>query len=555
MDDSTRFPDAFLWGAATSAYQIEGSPLADGAGSEHLAPLRAHPRADRRAARPATSPAITTAAARRRAAAWASSASNAYRFSIAWSRVLPAGRGAGESRRASPSTTGSSTRCSRTASSRWSPSTTGTCPPRSTIAAAGSTPTSPTGSPTTRAVMFRALGDRVPHVGDPERAVGRHRRRLSPRRARARTPQRCTRRRSPRTTCCARTARRSRPSGRSAGDEIGLVVNLEPKYPASDTPADLAATARADAYMNRQYLDPVFLGRYPEELPEIFGDAWPEHPDADIAAHPASRSTFSASTTTRASVSATTPRRSRSGAGGGAPGRSMPHRDRAGKCFPQGLTAVLLWVQAALRGAAPLRHRERRRLLRPTVGRPTAWIDDPLRVRVPARHISAARTTRSRRASTCAATSPGRCSTTSSGASGTRSGSGSCTWTTRRSNARRRRARGSTPRSSAANGEVLSSRARDDGSVRKDCDGLPPPVTIAAASERRPRQPASRMRTPPTDRRFRSSRIVIAEPAECVESPRRDARRSSTQASGHARADHESGRPRARRRRSRASTA
>jgi beta-glucosidase len=29
---SYRFPDDFLWGAATSAYQIEGSPLADGAG-------------------------------------------------------------------------------------------------------------------------------------------------------------------------------------------------------------------------------------------------------------------------------------------------------------------------------------------------------------------------------------------------------------------------------------------------------------------------------------------------------------------------------------------
>ena len=27
-----RFPRSFVWGAATAAYQIEGSPLADGAG-------------------------------------------------------------------------------------------------------------------------------------------------------------------------------------------------------------------------------------------------------------------------------------------------------------------------------------------------------------------------------------------------------------------------------------------------------------------------------------------------------------------------------------------
>jgi beta-glucosidase len=61
-----------------------------------------------------------------------------------------------------------------------------------------------------------------------------------------------------------------------------MVVNLEPKYPASDSPEDVAATARADAYMNRQYLDPLFFGRYPDEMQEIFGDAWPEWPADDM---------------------------------------------------------------------------------------------------------------------------------------------------------------------------------------------------------------------------------------------------------------------------------
>ena len=47
--------------------------------------------------------------------------------------------------------------------------------------------------------------------------------------------------------------------------QVGLVVNLEPKYPASDSAPRSSPRRRArDAYMNRQYLDPVFLGRYPE---------------------------------------------------------------------------------------------------------------------------------------------------------------------------------------------------------------------------------------------------------------------------------------------------
>jgi beta-glucosidase len=65
---------------------------------------------------------------------------------------------------------------------------------------------------------------------------------------------------------------------------IGLVVNLEPKYAASDDAADQAAQRRAQAYMNARYLDPLLLGRYPAELREVFGDAWPAWIEEEAAA-------------------------------------------------------------------------------------------------------------------------------------------------------------------------------------------------------------------------------------------------------------------------------
>jgi beta-glucosidase len=64
--------------------------------------------------------------------------------------------------------------------------------------------------------------------------------------------------------------------------QIGLVVNLEPKDPATSSAEDAKAAQRGDAYMNRQYLDPVFKGHYPEEMKDIFGQAWPEFPADDF---------------------------------------------------------------------------------------------------------------------------------------------------------------------------------------------------------------------------------------------------------------------------------
>lgn len=64
--------------------------------------------------------------------------------------------------------------------------------------------------------------------------------------------------------------------------EIGIVVNLEPKYAASSSVEDWSAMERTHAYMNRQYLDPIFLGAYPKELADIFEDAWPRFDPEDM---------------------------------------------------------------------------------------------------------------------------------------------------------------------------------------------------------------------------------------------------------------------------------
>jgi len=66
--------------------------------------------------------------------------------------------------------------------------------------------------------------------------------------------------------------------------QIGLVVNIEPKYPASEHPDDIAATQRATAYMNEQYLDPALKGTCPPELRDVFGEAWVDWSDEDLRA-------------------------------------------------------------------------------------------------------------------------------------------------------------------------------------------------------------------------------------------------------------------------------
>jgi beta-glucosidase len=52
---------------------------------------------------------------------------------------------------------------------------------------------------------------------------------------------------------------------------MGIVLNLSPIHPATDSQADLEAATRADAGLNRLFLDPLFKRQYPPELIEGLG--------------------------------------------------------------------------------------------------------------------------------------------------------------------------------------------------------------------------------------------------------------------------------------------
>jgi beta-glucosidase len=127
-------------------------------------------------------------------------------------------------------------------------------------------------------------------------------------------------------------------------NRIGIVVNLEPKYPATQAEADLAATGRVDAYMNRQFLDPVFLGNYPAEMREVFGDAWPEWPDADMRQIRQAIDFVGVNYYTRSVV------HSVPGAGwlqaSAVPQEGATHTETGWEVYPEGLTDVLKWVHA-----------------------------------------------------------------------------------------------------------------------------------------------------------------------------------------------------------------
>ena len=64
--------------------------------------------------------------------------------------------------------------------------------------------------------------------------------------------------------------------------EVGIVLHLRPVHPATDSDLDKAAAWRYDGVINRFFLDPVFLGRYPEDTWNLLEIVMPKIEDGDM---------------------------------------------------------------------------------------------------------------------------------------------------------------------------------------------------------------------------------------------------------------------------------
>ena len=66
------------------------------------------------------------------------------------------------------------------------------------------------------------------------------------------------------------------------GSHVGITLNLDTPYAASDSPEDAAAALWVDGLHNRWFLDPLFRGAYPEDMAEAWREIMPEIRDGDL---------------------------------------------------------------------------------------------------------------------------------------------------------------------------------------------------------------------------------------------------------------------------------
>ena len=383
MTKHIQFPKDFLWGCATSAYQIEGSPLADGAGASVWHRFSHTPGR----VQDGDTADVSCDHYRRYESdvdLMHSLGLNAYRFSIAWGRVLPDGIG-----RINAAGLDFYERLVDRLLSR------GIQPMVTLFHWDLPAALDDRGGWLNRDiakwfaeyadVVFRRLDDRVQYwttLNEPWVVVdgGYLHGVLAPGHRNVYEAPLASHHLL---MAHGAAVQAYRATGRN---KIGLVVNIEPKYPASQADADLAATRRAEAYMNRQYLEPALLGTYPEELVEVFGNAWPKWPASDLQLIRQPIDYLGVNYYTRSVVRFDL---------NAWPLKAMPvkqkqhtHTETGWEVFPQGLTDTLLWIRDNY-GNPPVYITENGAAFFDPPQVEGSLLEDPLRVDYLRKHITA----------------------------------------------------------------------------------------------------------------------------------------------------------------------
>ena len=385
MSEHFEFPADFLWGAATAAYQIEGSPLADGAG-----PSIWH--------RFSHTPGNTTNGDTGDIACdhynrYGSDIQlmrelglKAYRFSISWSRILPDGRGRVNQR----GIDFYSRLIDKLLDNGIIPNATlyhWDLPAALDDRGGWLNPDIAGWFGDYAATMFEALADRVPMwstINEPFVVMdgGYVHGNLAPGHRNIFEAPLVTHNllRAHATAVLAFRAWNA-PDSR-----IGLVVNLDRKYPASDAEQDATAAQRFHAYGNEHYLDPVFLGAYPDRLREIFGDAWIEWPAADMKLIRQPIDFLGVNYYTRMVVEHDATRAFLNAA----PVRQVdaPHTEMGWEVYPPALTEVLTWIRERY-GEVPLYITENGSAFLDPASATDGSVNDPLRTAYLDAHLKA----------------------------------------------------------------------------------------------------------------------------------------------------------------------
>jgi beta-glucosidase len=378
------FPAGFLWGAATSAYQIEGSPRADGAGESiwhrfaHT-PGKIFENQNADVACDHYRQFLDDLALMREIGI------RAYRFSINWSRVLPAGTGRVNSagldfyKRLVDALVANDIQPSATLY-HWD------LPQALEDRGGWASADSAKWFAEYANVMFGALDDRIPMwatLNEPWVIV--HEGYVMGNHAPGRRDWReavVVSKNLLKAHAAAVEVYRAR--GRH---QIGLVVNLVPIHPASESESDREAAFRWDAYFNRQFLDPALLGEQPSEMPDLYGEAWSDWTAAELAE--VSRPVDFVGINYYLRLVAT-----EDPAGGPARARAVkqPNSEYSAmdwELYPQGLTEILKWV-ARRYGNVPLYITENGMAVE-DVAAPDGSINDARRVQYLNSHLRAAK--------------------------------------------------------------------------------------------------------------------------------------------------------------------